>query len=65
MQDQSPLFQFIDGLPDIAKAIITTILLINLIAWFFLPFAVYGIKARLNELRKSNEKLIQVLTARQ
>lgn len=65
MQDTNTLFQqLLSEMPDIAKAIIGAILVFNLIAWFFLPFAVYGIKARLNENRKVNEQILKALSSR-
>jgi hypothetical protein len=53
--------QLLDSLPDFAVAIIAVILLINAIAWFFLPFAIFGIKAKMNESRKIQEEILKIM----
>lgn len=55
--------QLINSLPDFAVVIIAVILFINLIAWFFLPIAIFGIKAKMNESRKIQEKILKIMEA--
>jgi hypothetical protein len=39
----------VDKLPEAVVMIITLFLIINALAWFFLPFAAFGIKAKMNK----------------
>ena len=51
----------IDKLPDVVVILITVFLLINALAWFFLPFAIIGIKAKMNKAHKVNKKILEIM----
>jgi hypothetical protein len=51
----------LDKLPDAVVMLITVFLLINALAWFFLPFAVFGIKAKMNRAHEANKKILEIM----
>ncbi len=55
--------QLFSNLPDFAGVVIVAFFVINAIMWFFLPFAIYGIQAKMNKSRKIQEKILKTLEA--
>jgi hypothetical protein len=51
----------IEKLPDVVVILIALFLFINALAWFFLPFAIFGIKAKMNRAHKVNDKILEIM----
>lgn len=51
----------LDKLPDAVIILIIVFLFINALAWFFLPFAVIGINAKMNKAHKVNKEILEIM----
>ena len=53
------LQQIIETLPGVALVLIGAFIMLNAIMWFFLPFAVFGIKKRMN--KSTQEAILKIM----
>jgi len=57
------MMEFINNLPAGILVLIAIILLLNAVMWLFLPFAIYGMKPRIDEvikqLKLNNSKMVK------
>ena len=55
------LRQIIETLPGVALVLIGAFIMLNAIMWFFLPFAVFGIKKRMNKSAQTQEAILKIM----